>query len=448
MAAATTKLSRQARLVAAIKAQSGMTVAYSNGGGFWKTRYSFLPSCYGWVDRIMITGRQFLTPDDIDGFYDGDLNDDGEVGTTDLLDFIGAFGSIVSPPLDITVNNNSPDLQPSTETFGGEGTVFTTDLLFILSHFGKTNEQILESSGVPQDVIDQVSPTTSGPPAFLTAEQIPLLWRHDDGKGFNSFYGDQPVDSAIAVSFSDLPSVNKIYKAVSIEGTSNITGSSIFQANSSSQASQLNGSSVGPIVERGGINYAHIGKVVKQTTGDALKLVGKIETITSLYDQDEQYGYDEDAFPTALYIEVSPLGGGVTFGGGNPGYELAVMTPDGVQNLLAENNIDLLETPDNEINIVPLANNSAYIVTYNPAQTTEAQIVAIFNAFSDSLYLIENSDVAINGDDPKGQYADMLISFGSEDFEVFALNAEYEAYDLDHRKPPVRSAKATTKTKK
>ena len=149
-----------------------------------------------------------------------------------------------------------------------------------------------------------------------------------------------------------------------------------------------------------------------------------------------------------MYIEVSPLGGGITFGGGNPGYELAVMTPDGVQNLLAENNIDLLETPDNEINIVPLANNSAYIVTYNPEQTTEAQIVAIFNAFSDSLYLIENSDVAINGDDPKGQYADMLISFGSEDFEVFALNAEYEAYDLDHRKPPVRSAKAATKTKK
>ena len=448
MAAATTKLSRQARLVRAIKAQSGMTVAYSNGGGFWKTRYSFLPSCYGWVDRIMITGRQFLTPADIEGFYDADLNDDGEVGTTDLLAFLGAFGSIVSPPLDITVNNNSPDLQPSAPTVDVEGTVLTTDLLFILSLFGRTNEEILESSGVPQDVIDQVSPTTSGPPASLTAEQISLLWRHDDGEGFNSFYGDQPVASAIAVSFADFPSINKIYKAVSIEGTSNITGSSIFQANSSSQASQLNGSSVGPIVERGGINYAHIGRVVKQTTGDALKLVGKIETITSLYDQDEQYGYNEDLFPTALYIEVSPLGGGVAFGGGNPGYELAVMTPDGVQNLLAENNIDLLETPANEINIVPLANNSAYIVTYNPAQTTEAQIVSFFNSNQDSLYLIENSDVAINGDDPKGQYADMLISFGSEDFEVFALNAEYEAYDLDHRKTGARPTTKKAKAKK
>jgi len=389
----------------------------------------------------MITGRQFLNNGAIVGFYDADLDDDGIVGTTDLLVLLANFGTTTPTPLDVTTNNNSPDLDDS----GAVGEVGTTDLLFMLGQFGGSNEFLLQQQGVPQNIIDEVSPTTSGPPVFGGPA---LLWRHDDGDGFNIFYGDDPVASAIAVSFSDFPSINKIYKAVSIEGTSNITGSSIFQANSSSQASQLNASSVGPIVERGGINYAHIGRVVKQTTGDALKLVGKIETITSLYDQDEQYGYDEDAFPTALYIEVSPLGGGITFGGGNPGYELAVMTPDGVQNLLAENNIDLLETPDNEINIVPLANNSAYIVTYNPEQTTEAQIVAIFNAFSDSLYLIENSDVAINGDDPKGQYADMLISFGSEDFEVFALNAEYEAYDLDHRKQQARRSRATTKTKK
>ena len=378
----------------------------------------------------MITGRQFLNSGEIVGFYDADLDDNGSVSTTDLLDLLGSFGAIVSPSLDITTNNNSPDLDDS----GAVGEVGTTDLLFMLGQFGANNDFLLQQQGVPQNIIDQVSPTTSGPAVFGAPA---LLWRHDDGDGFNIFYGDDPVSSAIAVSFADFPSINKIYKTVSIEGTSNITGSSIFQANSSSQASQLNASSVGPIVERGGINYAHIGKVVKQTTGDALKLVGKIETITSLYDQDEQYGYDEDAFPTALYIEVSPLGGGVTFGGGKPGYELAAMTPDGVQNLLAENNIDLLETPDNEINIVPLANNSAYIVTYNPAQTTEAQIVSFFNSNQDSLYFIENSDVAINGDDPKGQYADMLISFGSNDFEVFALNAEYEAYDLDHRKPRV-----------
>lgn len=31
------------------------TIAYSTDGDYWKTRYSFLPSCYGYVDNQMIT---------------------------------------------------------------------------------------------------------------------------------------------------------------------------------------------------------------------------------------------------------------------------------------------------------------------------------------------------------------------------------------------------------
>ena len=31
------------------------TIAYSTDGDYWKTRYSFLPSCYGYVDNYMIT---------------------------------------------------------------------------------------------------------------------------------------------------------------------------------------------------------------------------------------------------------------------------------------------------------------------------------------------------------------------------------------------------------
>ena len=31
------------------------TIAYSTDGDYWKTRYSFLPSCYGYVDNLMIS---------------------------------------------------------------------------------------------------------------------------------------------------------------------------------------------------------------------------------------------------------------------------------------------------------------------------------------------------------------------------------------------------------
>jgi hypothetical protein len=37
-----------------------------------------------------------------------------------------------------------------------------------------------------------------------------------------------------------------------------------------------------------------------------------------------------------------------------------------------------------------------------------------------------------NGDSPKGQYADAVVSLGSDDFEVYALNVEYSPTNLDH----------------
>ena len=37
------------------------TIAYSNSGGFWKTRYTFVSSCYAFVDRCLISFNKFFT---------------------------------------------------------------------------------------------------------------------------------------------------------------------------------------------------------------------------------------------------------------------------------------------------------------------------------------------------------------------------------------------------
>jgi hypothetical protein len=36
---------------------SGETIAFSHNGGFWKTRYSFTPTCYGVLDNIMVSAN-------------------------------------------------------------------------------------------------------------------------------------------------------------------------------------------------------------------------------------------------------------------------------------------------------------------------------------------------------------------------------------------------------
>tara|TARA_R110000751_G_scaffold297000_1_gene406429 strand:- start:152 stop:1465 length:1314 start_codon:yes stop_codon:yes gene_type:complete len=418
------------QLITAIRAKSGMTIAYSNTseGGLWKTRYSFIPSCYGWIDRIMITGRDFYNSAAIDGFIDTDLNDDGTTNTADLLLFLSNLGGEPQVQQDITSGlENSADLN-------SDDIVNTSDLLIFLANYGLSNQEILSLSGVQQSQLDEDFPNsdvsdTSGPPIYSDDNKSSLLWRHDDGAGFNSFYG-YSIPSAIAVSFSENPSVNKIYKAVSIEGTSNISGNSIFQANSSSQPSQLNESSVGPIVERGGINYAHIGRVARQTTGDDVKLIGQLMSVTYV-------------FGNTIQLEILPLGGGIGFGGGlNTQYDMVQMNEDGTESLLEQAGYPLLGTPDIEFTIIPttdpdtgnILNTSTYIMEFNEDSITPEEIISLFEGNENSTYIIANSDVSINGDDPKGQYADMFISLGSNDFEVFALNVEYEAYDLDHRK--------------
>ena len=41
----------------------GTTVAFSHKGGFWKTRYSYAPTCYATVDNVMISNNKTLDPE-------------------------------------------------------------------------------------------------------------------------------------------------------------------------------------------------------------------------------------------------------------------------------------------------------------------------------------------------------------------------------------------------
>jgi len=52
------------------------TIAYSNKGGFWKTRYTFFSSCYAFVDRCLISFNQkFDTTEGVKPVWKHDEND-------------------------------------------------------------------------------------------------------------------------------------------------------------------------------------------------------------------------------------------------------------------------------------------------------------------------------------------------------------------------------------
>ena len=85
-------------------------------------------------------------------------------------------------------------------------------------------------------------------------------------------------------------------------------------------------------------------------------------------------------------------------------------------------------------------NTQAGLEAYNEANSAT-------NDFYDNnlvtLYAITPSSTS--GDDPKGQYADAVVTLGSENFELYALNLEYETtqYDHDLSSTPKRAAKSS-----
>ena len=71
-----------------------------------------------------------------------------------------------------------------------------------------------------------------------------------------------------------------------------------------------------------------------------------------------------------------------------------------------------------------------------PNEVAARYVLAIginnYLAAGNRLFLYKITDDRIDGSDPMGQYADLTLNLGSQDFELFAVNAEYSATPLDH----------------
>ena len=116
-----------------------------------------------------------------------------------------------------------------------------------------------------------------------------VLWGHNAGVN-NKFYGQQK-SSGLAVTFNDHVSNNKVFKTLSLEGTSNIEGLNTFKVNNSSDPTQLKTTHIGTLQERGGIMYGDIGKVSK-ITGSNIKTIGVLNSFIP-----------EAEFPSGLLVD-------------------------------------------------------------------------------------------------------------------------------------------------
>jgi len=314
-----------------------------------------------------------------------------------------------------------------------------------------------------------------------------LSWIHRDDSPKCLFY-NQVQRPSVTITVNDNPSKNKVFKAMSFEGSTLDGTTATLIANQSSQGDQSHVALVRQVEEKGGIFYSSIGKRISSSPTNNLKVVGEIMRAYSYFNgggdnvditlqpvdvsglaQTQAYGW----------LQVRPINGMFSFSVSNgtddeSKYLIGAKDADGNirvvyarrrfngQLYLPSDEVDgntfwvthgvnskiwaFDETPAGMYEPVPSTGYPKRIRNYvsfyikadeygefNSAANAAQAIFDINGTLQNNrLFLYEYTDPEIDGEDPKGQYADIQITFPTFDFELYAVNVDYVPTDLDH----------------
>ena len=254
-------------------------------------------------------------------------------------------------------------------------------------------------------------------------------WLHNSDKASRTQYYSKIYGSGISVTFNDNVSANKIYKSFSLEGTSNITGENYFVVNTDNSPDKRY--SLGKLKDKGGIMYGHIGQAQNMMAGGNLELVGLID-VALVGASDGLIGLtitttENDLLPSSansLYILGEPQDdGSIIF--------TSLFGP--LQSTIGSGFVEF--TPNDELNVGSNPDNLELAVsTFNgqPFKTIAFNTSQGVPENPSGKLLFEVNPSNIFGDEPRGQYAEAIISLGSQPYELYSLNVDYEPTNLDH----------------
>lgn len=336
---------------------------------------------------------------------------------------------------------------PQTLSFSNEGGFWKTRYSFHPTCYGALNSKMLSS---------------------VPSSDSKLFWAHNEGD-INTFYG-VTYDSSITVTFNDNVSANKIYKSYSIEGSYNIKGYSAIYVNGTTDLNQLRASDFGPLKKIGGINYGFI---------SASGIDGGVLTPVAIVNKAHDPGVETEGpvnSGDAVFLAVSQIGGFVNTGGGpivfgftqEDGTVLIIPAFPFGDDPFNPNDEPYFDMSQPTVDTYPSLNevpqtviaNSPVFQYYSNQLGTVGYMVSVQSLFEPEIAFssvgLQGSLIArinnhiesypdrpiimyqiVDGGSvsglPKGQYADAVLVLGSDNFEVYAVNANYEPYDLDHR---------------
>jgi hypothetical protein len=274
------------------------------------------------------------------------------------------------------------------------------------------------------------------------------VWLHDTGPGNCQFYG-AGYGSQISVTFNERPSSNKIYKAMSLESTNNVTGLTAVAVNNSTGVDQTKTANINVLDDKGGILYADLGRQNESSSAN-IKMVGGL-TWNFNFGQNIAMSFLNGA--GGSYNNVSQNTTGAPSYVNTTRYFFGSVINDDLVFHLGDTNdpiavpedytaFDALDPPRGLA--FPLLQDDGTVVSNESSTHTPGQIgiqwenannlrdefVTAVTTYPTALYSI--SIETINGADPKGQTVDAVIQLGAANYELYALNLEYQLTDYDH----------------
>ena len=358
---------------------------------------------------------------------------------------------------------------PKTFAFSNKGNFWKTRYSFTPSHYSHVNKYLYS---YPMQVVTD----------DLNTAATPIPYLHHYGSDIYNWYGTQST-SAVAFTFNDNVSTNKMYRSLSIEGTDNVNGAAQLIINNSRSGNQVKTTSSLNFRDKGGVLYSALEGSQQRSNKNIVTLGTIINTdvITGSYDAEAgtitlalQFDwfrgakaklYNSNTQTTALFTVnqgvitkfgfESELGDGATVATAN--------WQDADTTLLnTDVKIPVYDDETTEYSLVDGSNFGGRDTFYVNINLSEAGLEALPEDEDTAIETIIDQMVSawgnqsgeeedpyndgygvrvvamtpdnVNGAKPQGQYADMVLTLGFDDYEIYAFNAYYEPNTLDHSK--------------
>jgi len=380
--------------------QGNVTVSFDNSDKFWKTRYSFVSSCYAWLNKTLSSfkghGTTAVTNTDLIYLHDK---------TESYNQFHG--GSAVSSAVQVSFNDNV-SANKIYKSMSVEGTQNIENALTLVSvnsdnlplksyNLGRVKDKggILyvgmgkniynSSAGVKcLGVITGVRPINPDS-AIVPGEFLPDDYEH-------------PLTNQINTADSEAFVADR-YWAIQVSGNEFSAQSKASWAEEGSEMKY-----------RGGLYF--VKEVIDGAMGDYVGDYGLMtqSLLTGTYSalRDKDLLNDPDAQFAADMQDIGRLSAEETFN---------------VPNNYNGEKILYLRTE------FANSDGSSFIEAYfSPDGSGEGT----FNYETKKYALYQVNPNVIFGDEPRGQYCDLTIALGTNKFEVYAFNVNYETTNLDH----------------